>query len=241
MILAAGYGKRLKPLTDTKPKALIEICGKPMLYWIIEKLVNHGFNKIVINIHHHSDMMLDAINKSPYKADISISKESDHLLDTGGGIFNAKQWLEGTEPFLVHNVDNISNINLKELYSYHLQHGGIATLASSHRKFERCFLWNNNKLAGWENNTTGEEALVNKTNTNLVKKGFSGIHVVNPEVFKLVKYTGKFSMNKVYLDLAKEKDIFSYDHDQKYWFDLGTIEKIKRAEKIISENPGMFL
>lgn len=241
MIFAAGLGSRLKPLTDKKPKALIEIAGKPMLYWVVEKLINHGFDRIVINIHHHAGILKEAIKNLPFNVEIIISNEENCLLDTGGGLLKAKPWLDGDKPFLVHNVDIISNINLKELYSYHLGHGGIATLATTKRESDRCFLWDKNKLAGWENTSTGEKILVRDAKGTPQKKAFSGIHVINPEIFKYIKDTGKFSLNKVYLDLANEKDIFSWEHDHKYWFDLGTVEKIKKAENSIKQNPEIFL
>ncbi len=241
MIFAAGYGKRLKPLTDKKPKALIEVAGKPMLHWVVEKLVNNGFKQIIINVHHHSAMMKDAIKSLPFVAEFIISDEQDCLLDTGGGLLKARQFLEGSEPFLLHNVDVISNVNLKELFSLHKQQGGIATLATSKRKSSRYFLWHKNKLAGWINTNSKKKILVQKTDVPLEKKAFSGIQVVSPKIFDHIKDKGKFSINKVYLDIAKEKNIFSFDHDPKYWFDLGNVEKIKDAENLITKNHNIFV
>ncbi len=241
MVFAAGLGSRLKPLTEKKPKALIEVAGKPILYWVIKKLVNYDFTSIVINVHHHAGILKEAIKSLPFKAEFIISNEEDCLLDTGGGLLKAKQWLDGCEPFLVHNVDIMSNINLHELYSNHLKNGGIATLATSKRNSERYFLWEENKLAGWENTITKEKVIVKNIKGTLKRKAFSGIHVINPEIFENIEDAGKFSLKKVYLDLADKKNIFSYDHDHKYWFDLGTTEKIKKAEKIINTDTNIFI
>lgn len=235
MILAAGLGTRLKPLTDTKPKALVEVAGKPMLHWVAEKLVNNGFEKIVINVHHHASMIKEAVKKMPLKAEFVISDEQDYLLDTGGGILKAKQYLNNGEPFLVYNVDILSNINLQEMYSYHLKQNGIATLATSDRDSSNYLLWHNNKLAGWKHTDSGKKIITRKTLTEPVRKAFSGIHVISPEIFNLIKYNGKFSIINVYLDIANNNDIYSYHHSHNHWFDIGTIEKLNAAEKVIAK------
>jgi len=241
MILAAGYGERLKPLTDTKPKPLVEVAGKPMLHWVAEKLVNNGFDPIVINVHHHAAMMKQAVKKLPFNAEFIISDEEDRLLGTGGGLLKAKKYLCGSEPFLVYNADIISNINLQGMYSYHLKQGCIATLATSGRDASNYLLWHDNKLAGWEHIESGKKIIAKKTKKMLLRKAFSGVHVISPQIFSLVKESGSFSIIKVYLELAKEKEIFSFDHDHKYWFDLGTTEKIRNAEKVITKNHDIFV
>ncbi len=241
MILAAGYGKRLKPLTDTKPKALIEVAGKPMLHWVAEKLVNNGFDRIVINVHHHASMIKQAVKKLPFKAEFIISDEEDRLLGTGGGLLKAKKYLCGSEPFLVYNVDIISNINLQGIYSSHLKQGCIATLATSVRDSSNYLLWHNNKLVGWEHIESGKKIIAKNTTEMPLRKAFSGIHVISPRIFDLVKESGNFSIINVYLELAKEKEIFSFDHDHKYWFDLGTVEKIRNGEKVITKNHYIFV
>ena len=116
IILAAGLGTRLKELTANKPKALVEINGKPLIAHVIEKLVSSGFTEIVVNVHHFADQLISYLKSNAFGATIHISDEKNQLLDTGGGIFNARQFLSGNEPFLVHNVDIISDINLQELY-----------------------------------------------------------------------------------------------------------------------------
>ena len=241
MILAAGLGNRLKPLTESKPKALVEVAGKTMLYRVVEKLVNNGFKRIVINIHHHAPLMRQAIKALPFKAEFIISDEEDCLLDTGGGLIKAKQYLDNKEPFLLHNVDIISNINLKELYAYHMQKGGIATLATSARESSNYLLWHNNKLVGWEQTVSGKKILAKEISNQPQKKAFSGVHVISPKIFDLINYSGKFSIINAYLDLAGKHDIYSYHHGHKYWFDLGSVEKIKNAESIITKNQNIFV
>ena len=239
MILAAGLGTRLRPLTDTKPKALVEVAGKSLLHWVAEKLVSSGFNRIVVNIHHHADMMRDAIKNLPLDAEFIISDESGQLLDTGGGLLKAKPFLESNKAFLLYNVDILSDINLQDMYSCHLAKGGIATLATSARESSNHLLWHNNKLVGWEQTVSGEKIIAKETSNQPQKRAFSGVHVISPKIFDLINYSGKFSIIKAYLDLAGKHNIYSYHHGHKYWFDIGSIEKLNAAEKIISKNPGI--
>ena len=158
MIFAAGLGTRLKPLTDNKPKALVEVGGKTMLELVILKLKEAGFNEIVINIHHFGQQIIDYLKaNNNFGLTIHISDERDYLLDTGGGIKKATPFLMGNEPFLVHNVDIFSNVDLRQLYENHLKSGATATLLVSQRKTARYLLFNKeNKLCGWHNNETGE-------------------------------------------------------------------------------------
>ena len=158
MIFAAGTGSRLKPYTDHIPKALIPIDGKPMLEHIILKLKAAGFTEIIINVHHLGEQIIEFLTgKDNFGITIHISDERDYLLDTGGGIKHAAQFLQGDEPFLVHNVDIISNVDLKALYQHHLDTNPLATLLVSKRDTSRYLLFNKeNKLSGWRNKETGE-------------------------------------------------------------------------------------
>ncbi|MEA4809211.1 sugar phosphate nucleotidyltransferase, partial [Macellibacteroides fermentans] len=153
MIFAAGTGSRLKPYTDHIPKALIPIDGKPMLEHIILKLKAAGFTEIIINVHHLGEQIIEFLaGKDNFGITIHISDERDYLLDTGGGIKHAAQFLQGDEPFLVHNVDIISNVDLKALYQHHLDTNPLATLLVSKRDTSRYLLFNKeNKLSGWRN------------------------------------------------------------------------------------------
>src|SRR5690606_32019928 len=151
MIFAAGMGTRLKPLTDTIPKALVPVGGKPLLQHIIEKLKRFGFNEIIINIHHFGQQIIDFVQENnSFDIRIEFSDEREQLLDTGGGIKKAAWFFDDNKPFLVHNVDILSNIDLQELYHFHLKNNTIATLLCSIRQTSRYLLFDtDNHLRGW--------------------------------------------------------------------------------------------
>ena len=156
MIFAAGLGTRLKPLTDHMPKALVPVAGKPMLEHVILKLIAAGFNEIVINVHHFANQIIEFLKeKENFGITIHISDETDCLLDTGGGIKKAASFFTDGEPFLVHNVDILSNTDLKSLYDYHINSNNDATLLVSSRKTVRYLLFNAQQdLCGWINKDT---------------------------------------------------------------------------------------
>ena len=167
MIFAAGLGSRLKPLTDSMPKALVPIAGRPMLEHVILKLKASGFTEIVINIHHFGEQILDFLKANDnFGLTIHISDEREQLLDTGGGVRKACTFFEHSdEPFLVHNVDILSDVDLKELYDYHLQNGSVATLLASRRKTSRYLLFDTDRrLCGWINKDTGQVKAFDRMN-----------------------------------------------------------------------------
>ena len=158
MIFAAGLGTRLRPLTDNMPKALVLVGGKPMLERVILNLIKYGFDDITINIHHFGGQIIDFIKaNNNFGVTIHISDERDELLDTGGGILKARNFLDGNEPFLVHNADILTDLNLKEFYDYHLGNNADATLLTASRNTARYLLLDDtNRLHGWINKNTGE-------------------------------------------------------------------------------------
>jgi NDP-sugar pyrophosphorylase family protein len=228
MIFAAGLGTRLKPLTDTKPKALVEINGIPLLEITIKKLVSFGYFDIVINVHHFAEQIIEFIKvKNNFGIKISISDESNLLLDTGGGLKKAAPLLFGAEPILVHNVDIISDINLKELYEIHKKNDSLTTLAVMERDSSRQFLVNNkNELCGWRNNSTGEIKISKTDEINLHPVAFCGIHVISPQIFKLITEEGVFSVVDLYLRLAKTNKILTSKINSVKWMDVGTLKNI---------------
>lgn len=231
MIFAAGLGTRLRPLTDNKPKALVEVNGKPMISYVIDKLTSSGITDIIVNVHHHADQLIDYFEQTLFEADIVISDESDELLDTGGGLKKAEWFLKGDEPFLVHNVDIMSDINIDELISNHVQNESLATLAVRSRKSSRYLLFDNHhQLIGWENVKTHELKYAKPKKGEVHSYAFSGIQIIEPEIFHLITEQGKFSMIDLYLRLAENYHIRSYIHDYSNWIDLGTEEQIKIAE-----------
>ena len=199
MIFAAGLGTRLKPLTDHMPKALVPVAGRPMLEHVILKLKEAGFTELVINIHHFGEQIIDFLKANQnFGLTIHISDERDMLLDTGGGIKKAATFFTGTEPFLVHNVDILSNANLKEVYDFHRKSQNLATLLVSPRKTSRYLLFDtDNRLQGWIHKDT----LQTKPEGFVYEPGqyreyaFSGIHVISPELFRYMEgeaWNGKF-------------------------------------------------
>jgi len=231
MIFAAGKGTRLKPLTDNLPKALVKVHNIPLLEHVILKLKKSGVTEIIINVHYLSNQIIDFLKeKNNFDIRIEISDETDLLLDTGGGLKKAAWFFDDNKPFIVHNVDIISEINLEELYNYHVANNALATLAMSKRNSSRYFLMNTeNQLCGWENTQT-KVKIISKSANKLTQLAFSGIHVINPEIFSFFDKDQLFSITSMYLELSKKKIIKGYVHENKNWFDIGTKEKLQKAE-----------
>lgn len=243
MIFAAGLGSRLKPLTDTMPKALVPVAGCPMLEHVILKLKASGFTEIVINIHHFGEQIIDFLKtNNDFGLTIHISDERDRLLDTGGGIRKARLFFENSgEPFLVHNVDILSDMNLKELYDFHMQSGSVATLLASRRATSRYLLFNTErKLRGWINKDTGQVKPEGfHYDESLYREyAFSGIHVFSPAVFRLMeapRWEGKFSIMDFYLATCGQTDYSGYLAEKLELIDIGKPETLARAEKFVKK------
>jgi len=234
MIFAAGLGTRLYPLTLHKPKALVEISGKTLLQMAIENVSQAGYHDLVINIHHFGDQIIEYLEKNNnFGLNITISDERNQLLDTGGGILKAAPWLSGDEAFLVYNVDVLSNIDLQLFRKYHIEQGGLATLAVRERKTARYLAFDDTmQLSGWRNIKTGDEiASRSMLNCNLL--AFSGIQLIDPAIFKLITETGSFPLIPLYLRLATEQRIMGYNDQSSLWMDLGKPDQITEAEKFI--------
>ena len=198
MIFAAGLGTRLKPLTDTMPKALVPLAGKPLLQWQVEKLRDAGITDITVNVHHFPDMIIDTIRRNNgWGCNISISDERDMLLDTGGGL--KKAVMEG--PILACNVDILSNIDLRTLVSEY-ERTGVSQLVVSERKTQRYLCFDKrDSLCGWTNIATGE--LKGKDGRHLA---FSGLQILNGEALRLLRQIqkDKFSLIDFYLHLCEQ-------------------------------------
>lgn len=241
MIFAAGLGSRLKPLTDTMPKALVSVAGCPMLEHVILKLKASGFTEIVINIHHFGEQIIDFLKtNNDFGLTIHISDERDRLLDTGGGIRKARLFFENSgEPFLVHNVDILSDMNLKELYDSHMQSGSVATLLASRRTTSRYLLFDTErKLRGWINKDTGQVKPEGfHYDESLYREyAFSGIHVFSPAVFRLMeapRWEGKFSIMDFYLATCGQTDYSGYLAEKLELIDIGKPETLARAEEFV--------
>jgi NDP-sugar pyrophosphorylase family protein len=241
MIFAAGLGTRLAPLTDDRPKALVELCGKTMLERTVDKLIRSGIRRIIVNIHHFPQKMRAAIDALDYEGvEFIISDESGELLDTGGGLLKAAEHLKGNRPFIVHNVDVISDIDLRQMYENHISKNALVSLAVSRRETTRYFNWHEGQLCGWKNLKNGDEIKCFPVKGKTESLAFSGIHIINPAIFNLITERGKFSINQVYLRLAHEQSIMAYEHDARYWADIGTMEKLAAAEKMLLSHPEKF-
>jgi len=236
MILAAGLGTRLKPFTDHHPKALAVVNDKTILQRNVEYLASFGIKDIIINVHHFAEQVIFFVEKNNgFGSNISFSDERDEVLETGGGIKKAARFFEKqNEPFVVMNVDVLTDMNLAAMISLHKTKSPMATLAVSSRQTSRYFLFDEfNLLCGWKNVKTGEQKISRKS-SKYIEKAFSGIHVISPEIFSLIKSEGKFSMVDVYLELAKTQAIQAFDHTGSKFIDVGKPESILRAAQIFS-------
>ena len=238
MIFAAGLGTRLRPLTDHTPKALVSVAGKPMLERVILRLKEAGFNDITVNIHHFGEQIIEFLRaNNDFGITIHLSDERNMLLDTGGGIKKARPFLDGNEPFLVHNADILSDINLAELYRHHRESNAEATLLVSQRQTSRYLLLDDaNRLHGWINKSTGEvkPAGFDYRETKYRELAFGGIHVISPSLFRLMddgQWDGKFSIIPFYLSACTKVHIQGYPLQGFRWFDIGKPETLAQAEE----------
>jgi NDP-sugar pyrophosphorylase family protein len=238
MIYAAGLGTRLRPLTNFKPKALVEIKGITLLELTIARLKTAGFDEIIINVHHFAEQVKEFLKqKNNFNIHVEISEESEQLLDTGGGLKKASWFFDGNKAFLVYNVDVISDIDLKYLYNTAEQNHAIATLAVRERKTSRYLLFDDElNLCGWKNTKTGETKISKGELAGLLPYAFSGIQIINPAIFDLINESGKFSMIDLYLRLAADNNIKAFMHNDGYWLDVGKPESLDEAGKIINRD-----
>jgi len=232
MILAAGKGTRLQPLTNKIPKALVEIHGKPLLDIVINKLKNNGFTDVIINVHHFADKIIDYVEFKDFGINIEISDERDQLLNTGGGILKAKWFFKDTDAFLVHNIDILSDIDLSDLIRVHVNSEAMATLAVKDRPTSRLLLFDSeSKLCQWKNIETGEIKIAREAFGELNPFAFSGIHVLDTQIFEHITESGNFSVIDTFLRLAGSFEIKSYIHNYSKWFDMGRYQHVQEFNK----------
>lgn len=239
MIFAAGLGTRLKPLTDTRPKALVEVAGRPLLEHVVMRLRDAGATRIVVNVHHFAGMVKDYLHANGnFGMDIRVSDESERLLDTGGGIRKAAPLFDTTEPILIHNVDILSNVDLRRFYEAGLD--ADATLLVSSRRTKRYLLFGRGggprRLCGWTNVETGEVrppyAGIDPKECDMF--AFSGIHLFSPRLFGCFDgMPDKFGIMDFYLDVCRRRDIRGYVKDDLRLMDVGKIDTLAEAEIFI--------
>jgi NDP-sugar pyrophosphorylase family protein len=247
MILAAGLGTRLRPLTNQRPKALVEINGRTLLEITISRLRAFGATEIIVNVHHHANQVVDYLRvKNNFGLRIEISHE-EILLDTGGGLKKAAWFFlenpaQVDEPFLLHNVDVISTIDLAAMLQFHKEHRALATLAVQHRESSRQLLFNDhNQLLGRDSSPNAppgtHPALAARHLPLPVSLAFSGIHVISPRLLPLLTEDGIFSIIDAYLRLsAQNEKILAFRSDQFYWRDLGRPADLTQAALDLPEN-----
>ena len=231
LIFAAGKGTRLKPFTDSHPKALALVNDVPLLERNIKYLQSFGVTEFVINVHHFGEQIVEFLEKNNhFGAKIDISNEKDELLETGGGLLFAQKYLENEENFLIMNADILTDLNIHELVKFHETHLPLATLAVSDRNSSRKLFFNSEMvLKGWMNKNSGETKMA-EFNSDFKELAFSGIHCINSSIFDKIKRRGKFSIMEEYLDLMFENNILGFQHEARL-IDVGRPESVIEAEK----------
>ena len=234
MILAAGLGTRLRPLTNDRPKALVEVAGRTLLEITLARLRVFGVREAIVNAHHHAEMIVEYLKAHDnFGMKIEVSRE-DELLDTGGGLKKAEYFLGGDSqyPFILHNVDVISSIDLGQMASFHAEQAALATLAVQDRPTSRYLLFDETgQLCGRRAGLNGRTEIV-RTTESVHSLAFSGIHIISPVIFSKIKEEGAFSIIDAYLRLAGQGEkIAAFGADGCYWRDLGRPESVLEAAR----------
>jgi NDP-sugar pyrophosphorylase family protein len=237
MILAAGLGTRLRPLTDDRPKALVEVAGRTLLEITLSRLLTSDVREVIINVHHFADMVVDYLKaNNNFGMRIEVSRE-EVLLDTGGGLKKAAHFFLDNpsrldEPFILHNVDVISTIDLERMVRFHREHGALATLAVQERETSRYLLFDEElRLCGRRAGRDGTPELV-RACKKAEAQAFSGVHVISPRFLPMMTEDGAFSIIASYLRLAAQGEkIVAFPADEYYWRDLGRPENVDRVEQ----------
>ncbi len=245
MILAAGEGTRLRPLTERIPKALVEVGGRPLLAWVMDRLAGSGATRIVVNVHHHAGQIRAYLEThAPSGVEVAISPEPGGPYDTGGGLFSAAPLFRSGEPVIVHNVDVLSSIPLGRLLAQHSKARApgnrrpVASVAVQARDSRRSLLFDDAGLLGWENRGSERAAegrrLARPAVGEIYRRAFTGIHVVEPRIFELSPRTGTFSIITLYLELVGAgHTVRPVDVTSHTWLDVGTWERLAAAERMI--------
>jgi NDP-sugar pyrophosphorylase family protein len=239
MILAAGLGTRLRPLTDDRPKALVEINGRSLLELTLARLRRFGITEVIVNVHHFADKVVDYLHaRNSLGMRIEISRE-ETLLDTGGGLKKAAWFFlqDGNdEPFIVHNVDVLSSIDLERMLQSHRDRQALVTLAVQGRDTRR-YLFFDDQLRLRNHETSLYQSGPSHPASQLLPLGFCGIHVISPRIFPLMSEEGIFSIIPAYLRLAAQGErMMGFRTDEYYWRDLGTQESLRQASQDLEGN-----
>ena len=232
MIFAAGLGTRLRPLTDKMPKAMVPFMGKPLLWYAVKSVEKAGAERVVVNVHHFAGIIEDYLKSEKWDSEVIISDERDELLDTGGGIVKALPLFKPGEPVLIRNADIVTSFDLKTLVDFHKSRNGDASLLVMERKSSRYLIFDDEmNMCGWKNEATGEKIMFRNCNSER-DMGFCGIHILNYDYIASFGEVRKFSIIEGYLNTGKRKVLAGYELDKSTdWFDVGSVEKLREAEK----------
>lgn len=236
MVFAAGLGTRLAPLTDTLPKALIEVGGRPLLELVLARLARAGVDAAVVNVHHLPAQIEARLARARLPLTVAFSREAE-LLDTGGGLKHAAPLLAGEEPFFIHNVDVLSSIDLGALMAQHRASAALATLAVQPRSSGRGLLFDDEgRLVGWEESPGGRRLWAARPVPSAERLAFCGIHAASPALLGHLSETGAFPLVDAYLRLAGEgAGIRAFRADGVFWADVGNAEKLAAVRKLAAE------
>lgn len=239
MILAAGVGSRLRPITDHTPKALVEVNGVAMLERIARRLVAAGADRLVINVHHHADQIRGFVEaKRGFGVDVRLSEEPTERLETGGGLLHAREHFRGRDAFFLHNVDVVCDADLAAMHRAHRRGDALATLAVSDRDSSRVLRFDDGGLQARVDRRSGSEEAARPIRGESREWAFAGIHVLSPEIFDLIEEEGAFSILAPYLRLAGDGHrIVPYDISGSLWLEIGDPERLERARRILRRTP----
>jgi NDP-sugar pyrophosphorylase family protein len=239
MILAAGLGTRLKPITETIPKALVEVGGVPMLQRVAERLIAAGATRLIVNIHHHPEQVIDFIrSRDGFGIETLVSDESGELLETGGALRKAAPLFRRDAPFILHNVDVMTDIDLRAMYAEHLAHDPLATLAVMQRDATRYLLFDSEgSLCGFGNVATELHREWRTPVGETSRLGFSGVHVIAPRMLDMITETGAFSIINLYMRLVGDGEtIRAHRVDASAWIDIGRPEQLELARRAVRDS-----
>ena len=240
MILAAGLGTRLRPITDEIPKALVPVGGIPMLERVARRLIEAGVDRLVINVHHHAQKVVRFVEeRDGFGVDTRISEERERALETGGGLLHARSHFREDAPFFLHNVDIVTRVPLSDMYRAHTEGSPLATLAVSGRDSSRMLRFDNAGLQARVDRRAGESEEAREPEGPAAEFAFAGIHVLSPRVFDLIDERGAFSIIPPYLRMAGAGErIVPYDIGGALWMEIGDPDRLERARRFMRRGNG---
>jgi NDP-sugar pyrophosphorylase family protein len=232
MILAAGLGVRLRPLTEHLPKPLVEVGGRPMLEWVARHLVEAGADRLIVNVHPHADQIVRFLEKNAgFGAEVLISREVEHPLDTGGGLLAAAPYFRRDAPFFIYNGDVLTGTDLVAMYQAHIADpSALVTLAVGGRDSSRYLTFDEWGLLGYGNERTGLRVQVREPRGASQDLPFAGLHVASPDLFDLFEENGVFSIITTYMRLARAgRRIVPFDIGNALWLEVGNLDRLEHA------------